>query len=498
MGNFSLGIDPLGVGKPFGDIEATFYVTQRKIPYAPCLGHERLVDLLNRSRVDVPRARFLEEDRANLKLVAERLKYSKFPGRVLAVPEGTIVFAQEPLALVSGPFAMTQFFEVAFEHAFDLPMTTTYQAMKMREVVGKDIFVSDFSLRRSGDFDRSVEVSKYLYIGGCDDTSNLEAAFLYGIVSMGTQAHYLIQAFMALVSKAVKEGREIPKSWRDEKGNLKHPERICFESWLDAHPNGTTCLVDTLSLESGVKHAIEAALSSPARKAALKAIRIDSGDLVQGTILARKMLHAAELDTKIVLTGDLDAEKVEDISKKLKELGDLDAYPRANDSGNGLSMAGVMGVAGGTRFTAEIDRIAGVIFKMVDFGDEPTLKCSGTPSKETLPGKLQLWRCEDENGKYVCDVITRLGEQPSDSVLFGTDEAINIELAKKTPLLQPFWEQGRFPELKTVHELKEFVEEQKKRFITPLGRYGRERVVLSPALSKLKEQLQKEYLKNDG
>ena len=112
MGDFSLGLDPLKIGKVMGEEQAVFYVTQRKLPYAPALGHERIVDLLNRSRADEPRTRFLAEDRANLKLIAERLRHSRFPGEVDAVTEGKIIFAGEPIALVSGPFAMTQMFEV--------------------------------------------------------------------------------------------------------------------------------------------------------------------------------------------------------------------------------------------------------------------------------------------------------------------------------------------------------------------------------------------------
>jgi nicotinate phosphoribosyltransferase len=495
MGNFLLGVDPLGLGEVLGDLPATFYVTERKIPYAPALGYERMVDLLNRSRADEPRARFLTEDRANLKLIAERLKHSRFPGEVFAVPEGTIVFASEPIAEVCGPFAMTQMFEVVFEYTYDLPMTLAYLAMQMKEVVGDEVFVSDFSLRRSGDLDRAVEASKYLYIGGCDDTSNLEAAFLYGIVSVGTMAHYLVQAFMALVVGAAKEGHKIPESWYDEDGKLKHGQRICFEYWLDAHPHGTVCLVDTLSLKLGMIHVIEAALSSSQRRQALRAVRIDSGDLIKGCIFARRMLDANGLhDVKLLLTGDLDYRRVEAVARGLQNYKAKNARSEnrqtyeENELGAlrwTLQDVGIMGVAAGTRFTAEIERTAGVIFKLIDFWGQPTLKLSGTPGKETLPGKLQLWRCEDRKGYYVTDVISLASEAPPK--MPGTDKAV--------PLIQPFWRHGMYPELKTPLELKGWVAEQKKRFVVPLEEYGKTKVQLSPKLSELKDALQKDYLK---
>jgi nicotinate phosphoribosyltransferase len=494
MGNFLLGVDPLGLGEVLGDLPATFYVTERKIPYAPALGYERMVDLLNRSRADEPRARFLIEDRAELKLVAERLKHTRFPGKVYAVPEGTIVFAGEPIAEVCGPFAMTQMFEVVFEYTYDFPMTVAYQAMKMKEIAGNEIFVSDFSLRRSGDLDRAVEASKYLYIGGCDDTSNLEAAFLYGIVSVGTMAHYLVQAFMALVSGAIKKNHKIPKSWYDENGNLKHGQRLCFEYWLDAHPHGTVCLVDTLSLKLGMIHVIEAALSSPQRRKALKAVRIDSGDLIRGSIFARRMLDANGLrEVKVILTGDLDYKRVEEVARGVRDcgLGNIEIEKRQAFQGSDLEILreslqsiGVVGVAAGTKFTAEVERTAGVIFKMIDFWEEPTLKLSGTPGKETLPGKLQLWRCEDRKGRYILDVISGVDEPPP----AGGD------IHSSTPLIQAFWSQGMYPDLKTPHELKELVNEQIKRFAVPLDEYAKTRIQLSPVLSRLKNKLQREYL----
>ena len=74
--------------------EATFYVTQRKIPFAPCLGHERLVRLLVDSQIDRPRLRFLEQDRGGLQLFAEAIEDIQFVGKIRAVRPGTIVFAQ--------------------------------------------------------------------------------------------------------------------------------------------------------------------------------------------------------------------------------------------------------------------------------------------------------------------------------------------------------------------------------------------------------------------
>ena len=103
------------------DAQATFYVTQRKMPFAPCLGHERLVRLLIDSQIDRPRLRFLEQDRGGLKLFAKAIEDIQFVGSVRAVRPGVIVFANQPFADITGAFGLTQAQEIKFEHAFDLP-----------------------------------------------------------------------------------------------------------------------------------------------------------------------------------------------------------------------------------------------------------------------------------------------------------------------------------------------------------------------------------------
>src|SRR4028118_1040644 len=88
--------------KRLSEAEATFYVTQRKLAFAPCLGHERLVRLLVESGIDRPRLRFLEQDRGGLERFAKALEDMSFVGAVRAVRPATIMFAGEPFADITG------------------------------------------------------------------------------------------------------------------------------------------------------------------------------------------------------------------------------------------------------------------------------------------------------------------------------------------------------------------------------------------------------------
>jgi nicotinate phosphoribosyltransferase len=424
--------------------EARFYVTQRKLPFAPVLGHERLVRLLVDSQLDRPRLRFLEQDRGGLKLFANAIEDLHFVGAIRAVRPGTIVFAHEPFADITGAFGLTQAQEIKFEHAFDLPMTTASTAMQFRMAAG-DRWLSDFSLRRNGDIERAVDIAVYAFIGGFNDTSNMEAAHRLDIPAVGTEAHYWQQAYIEFMTEPEIEPRT---------GKPKHFEQVAFERWLDANPLGTTLLLDTIDVYMGAAHAAMAATSSESRRRAFKGFRVDSGDLAE---LGRWCLRFFEANglpgLRANLTGDLDVQKIRRIVAE---------FPEA--AGFGI----------GTKLSSEVPAVAGVIFKESMIDGRPTLKASNSPDKTTLPGKLQLFRGIDKDGFYIGDV-TGLDEEN-----ISIPGAVVVER-----LLAPFWENGQHNAIPSIEKQKAFVEEQRKRFVD-IETYPH---VLSEKLEKLRDDL---------
>jgi nicotinate phosphoribosyltransferase len=405
------------------DTEATFYVSQRKLASAPCLGHERLIRSLLDLRLDRPRLRTLEQDRGGLHLFAKAVEDITFAGTVRTVRPGTIMFAGQPFADITGAFGLAQAQEIKFEHAFDLPMTTASIAMQIRLAAGGR-WLSDFSLRRNGDIERAVDVATYAFIGGFNDTSNMEAAHRLEIPAVGTEAHYWQQSYVEFMDEPETEPRT---------GRPKHFEQVAFERWLDANPQGTTLLLDTIDVHMGAVHAALAATSSPERRRAFKGFRVDSGDLAQLGRWCLAFFEANGLtDLMPVLTGDLDAEGVRHIVKE---------FPEA--AGFGV----------GTKLSGEVRRVAGVIFKECVIDGRPTLKASNTPEKSTLPGRLQVFRGVDAQGRFVADVT-------------GLEtEAVEIPGAVRVErLLAPFWEGGRHESIPSILKQKAFVEEQLSRF----------------------------------
>ncbi|MBD0369620.1 MAG: hypothetical protein ICV60_02110 [Pyrinomonadaceae bacterium] len=430
--------------KSLSEAEATFYVTQRKLSFAPCLGHERLVRFLMDSQIDRPRLRFLEQDRGGLTLFADAIEDMLFVGVVRAVRPGTIVFANEPFADIAGAFGLTQAQEIKFEHAFDLPMTTASIAMQLRMAAG-DRWLSDFSLRRDGDVERGVEVATYAFIGGFNDTSNMEAAHRLDIPAVGTEAHYWQQAYIEFMYEPEIDART---------GRPKHFEQVAFERWLDANPNGTTLLLDTIDVYMGAVHAALAATSNESRRRAFKGFRVDSGDLAKLGRWCFNFFEANGLHGLMpILTGDLDVEKLKRI---------VDEFPEA--AGFGV----------GTKLSSEVRAIAGVIFKQCLIEGRPTLKASNTPEKSTLPGRLQLFRGTNAQGNFVGDCIAL------------DDEDVEIQDAVKVErLLLPFWENGYYEAIPSIGKQKAFVEEQRSRF-ADIHNYP---VRLSERLRTLRDEL---------
>lgn len=431
--------------RPLSEAQATFYVTQRKLPFAPCLGHERLIRLLVESQIDRPRLRFLEQDRGGLQRFAKAIEDIQFVGAIRAVRPGTIIFAQQPFADITGAFGLTQAQEIKFEHAFDLPMTTASTAMQFRMAAGENRWLSDFSLRRNGDIERAVDIAVYAFIGGFNDTSNMEAAHRLDIPAVGTEAHYWQQSYIEYMTQPEIETRT---------GKPKHFEQVAFERWLDANPNGTTLLLDTIDVYMGAVHAAMAATSTEARRRAFKGFRVDSGDLAELGEWCLRFFEANGLyGLRPNLTGDLDVEKVRRIVKE---------FPRA--AGFGI----------GTKLSSEVRAVAGVIFKQCVIEGRPTLKASNSEEKTTLPGRLQLFRGSDGDGNYVGD-ITGLD-----------DEELEIQgAARVEKLLIPFWENGQHASIPSIEKQKSFVTDQRRRF-ADINNYP---CLLSDNLRKLRDEL---------
>jgi nicotinate phosphoribosyltransferase len=197
-----------------------------------------------------------------------------------AIPEGSVVFANEPLVRVRGSLLQAQLVETALLNALNFStLIATKAARIVHAARGRNVL--EFGLRRAQGSDGALTASRAAYLGGCTGTSNVLAGKRFGIPVAGTHAHSWVMAF--------------------------DDEATAFAAYADAMPNNVLLLVDTYDTLDGVRHAIELA----ARGYKLLGIRLDSGDLAWLSIEARRMLDEAGLrDARIVASNDLDEELI--------------------------------------------------------------------------------------------------------------------------------------------------------------------------------------------
>lgn len=281
------------------------------------------------------------------------LRDFRFTGDVFAVPEGTVLFAGEPMMTVRAPIIEAQIPETYLLSALTFQTLIATKAARVVEAAAGRAVV-EFGTRRAHTPEAGVLGARAAYLGGCAGTSNTLAGFRYGIPVYGTAAHSWVMAFCG------------------ETESFRQLQRVLGPS--------TVHLVDTYDALEGTRKA--ASLGNP-----LWGIRLDSGDFEQLSRAARGILDQAGLpNAKIMLSGDLDEYRI----RELVAAG---------------APADVFGV--GTQLATSADAPAmGAIYKLVevDISGIKRFTAKMSEEKHTLPGAKQVFRFEDH------DVLARSGE----------------------------------------------------------------------------------------
>ncbi|HMK64026.1 MAG TPA: nicotinate phosphoribosyltransferase [Acidimicrobiales bacterium] len=266
----------------------------------------------------------------------------RFTGEVWAVPEGRIVFADEPLLEVTAPMAEAQLAETFLLNQITVQTTLASKAARCRLAAG-EIELVEFGFRRTHGVDAAMAAARVAAMVGFAGTSNVEAARHFGLQPMGTMAHSYIEAFPTEVE--------------------------AFRSFAADLPDRAIFLVDTYDTLQGVRQAAEVIRQLGLERVA--GIRLDSGDLLALSQAARQVLDASGLhEVRIFVSGGLDEYELETLVA----------------GGAPVDAAGV-----GTRLGVSADApYLDTAYKLVSYGDKPVLKLS--PGKSTLPGAKQVFR----------------------------------------------------------------------------------------------------------
>ncbi len=388
----------------------------------------------------------------------------RFRGDVWAMPEGTIMYPNEPIMTITAPLIDAQIIETAILSTINHQSLIATKANRIvTSAQGRS--VSDFGARRAHNVDAAVYGARAAYIGGVSSTATVLAGQMFGIPVSGTMAHSWVM--------------------------YHESEYEAFRRFALTYPDNAIFLVDTYDvLDSGVPNAIRVAkeVLEPLGKR-LKGIRLDSGDLAYLSRKARRMLDKAGLtDCIIVASNSLDEYTIRSI---LDQGGRLDSF----------------GV-GERLITAKSDSVFGAVYKLAaverDGVSIPKIKVSETVEKITNPGHKRLWRIYDGQGKAVADLITGHDETPDLSAPYRYVDPKKpwksrcFEDCSARELLRPVMQDGRrVAKLPQLEEIRSYVRQQleyeiweaEKRFENPHIHY----LDMSPAYYDMKLKLLKQY-----
>ncbi len=356
--------------KNMQNIESYFDVFFREIPdnggYVIFAGLEQIIDYIKNLKFTDEDIDFLKSKNMFSNEFLNYLKNFKFTGTIWSVPEGTVVFPNEPLITVKAPLIEAQLLETTILCLINhQSLIATKSSRIVTAADGRPVM--EFGARRAHSVDAAVFGARAAIIGGCVGTSCVLTAKEWNIPASGTMAHSFIQAFDS--------------------------EYEAFKAYAENYPNDCTLLIDTYdTLNSGIKNAIkvfnEVLVPNGYRP---KAVRLDSGDLSYLSKKIRTILDEAGFeDCKICGTNALDEYVITSIL----------------DEGAKIDLFGV----GENLITAKSNPVFGGVYKLVAIEKDnkiiPKIKVSNNTIKITNPGFKKLYRFYDKStNKALADVI---------------------------------------------------------------------------------------------
>ena len=401
------------------DREAVFHLYFRKAPfqggYAVAAGLALAVDWVENLKFsddDLEYLGSLRGSKGGVMFPPDFLRYLrelKFTCDIDAVPEGTVIFGNEPIMRVRGPLLQAQLLETALLTLINFQTLIATKAARIREATGPTDQILEFGLRRAQGFDGGLGASRAAYLGGADATSNVLAGQRYGIPVRGTHAHSWVMSFANEVD--------------------------AFSAYAQAFPDDSVFLVDTYDTIEGVRQAIKVARQMRANGHELAGIRLDSGDLAYLSREARAVLDEAGFtETRIVASNDLE----ENLITSLKQQG-----ARIDTWGVGTQLV-----------TAYNQAALGGVYKLAalrkadNSGWDFTIKLSEQVAKTSIPGILQIRRYLNEYGKPRADMLYNTAESlPSHLMLVDpADSTRRLPIRPDTQfreLLEPVFRRGR-------------------------------------------------------
>jgi nicotinate phosphoribosyltransferase len=341
---------------------AVFEFFVRKLParrgFLLNAGLEQALDFLEQLRFSSDDLEWLASSGRFGTNLIDYLRELRFTGDVHAMPEGTVFFANEPILRITAPLPLAQLIETRLMNIVQLQLLVASKAARMLLAAPGKLMV-DFGLRRAHGAEAGLMAARASYIAGFAGTATVLADKVFGIPIFGTMAHSFIEA-------------------HDD-------EKAAFEMFARSRPDNLTLLIDTYDTQAGARKVVALASALAARGITVRAVRLDSGDLIALSKSVRRILDQGGLaDVRIFASGGLDEDAVTHLL-------------RAGAPIDGFGM--------GTSLTTSSDVPSlDCVYKLQEYAGLPRRKQS--IGKETWPGRKQVWRTYDHAGRMCGDVLS--------------------------------------------------------------------------------------------
>ncbi|NJL67299.1 MAG: nicotinate phosphoribosyltransferase [Microcoleus sp. SM1_3_4] len=372
------------VGEGIDDRPASFELFARRLPdgfgYAIAMGLAQVLDYLEKFRFSEPQIQALQSTGIFAGAPEEfwtLLASASFTGDVWAVPEGTAVFANEPLLRIEAPLWQAQLVETYLLNAINYQTLIATRSARLREAAGPEAKLLEFGTRRAFSPQAAVWAARAALAAGLDGTSNVLAALKLGRKPVGTMAHALVMAL----------------------GALEGSEEEAFAAFHRYFP-GAPLLIDTYDTVGAARKLADRINTG---KMQLGGVRLDSGDLAALSREVRSILPGIP----IIASGDLDEYEI----AKLKSAGAcIDGYGLGTKLVSGSPVNGV--------------------YKLVEIDGIPVMKESS--GKVTYPGRKQIFRSV-KDGEIMGDCLALAAEEMK---IDGAKQALMKLVVKQGKILQ--------------------------------------------------------------
>jgi nicotinate phosphoribosyltransferase len=286
------------------------------------------------------------------------------------VPEGRIVFGNEPIIRITAPMPQAQLAETRVMNLLHFQTLIASKAARIVLAAPNKLLV-DFGLRRAHGAEAGLLAARASYIAGFAGTATTIAEHEFGIPVFGTMAHSFIEAFDS--------------------------ERAAFETFARARPNNLTLLLDTYDTERAAERVVALAPNLAMQGIIVRAVRLDSGDLLVLSKGVRRILDAGGLkDVTIFASGGLDEDSIAEL---------LEAGAPIDGFGIGTSLA-----------TSSDVPALDCAYKLQEYAGLARRKRS--TGKATWPGRKQIWRRYGADGRMCGDTLSLDSDsQPGETLI---------------------------------------------------------------------------------